>query len=77
MALLERLGRRVSRLAAGVVDEPGNRESRPSGMRYPVTPDGRYFVVRGPVWWEDGAPDYNRRLLKNTPYSEVPSLRLE
>lgn len=96
--------------------------------QYPVTPDGRYFVVkgrlwrrsdpslapgvrqelvdrlmrarrqvgtakragdaaaervaraavdgakhalgeRGPVWWTDGAPDYNRRLVKNTPYA--------
>lgn len=93
---------------------------------YPVTPDGRYFVVRarlwrtsdpalseerrgelvrtlmgarsrlrtlggdnaarectrrwsndakvrlgerGPVWWSDGAPDYNRRMVKNTPYA--------
>jgi hypothetical protein len=25
---------------------------------------------RGPVWWTDGAPDYNRRLAKNTPYAE-------
>ncbi|MBB4351707.1 hypothetical protein [Aliirhizobium cellulosilyticum] len=25
---------------------------------------------RGPVWWEDGAPDYNRTLAKNTPYRE-------
>ncbi len=98
-------------------------------MRYPVTPDGRYFVVRGrlwrcsnpalpeperqqltrelmraraavgqarrredlaaeqrararvhaaklalgergPVWWSDGGPDYNRYLVKNTPYRE-------
>ncbi|HEX7239728.1 MAG TPA: hypothetical protein VF263_05655 [Longimicrobiaceae bacterium] len=98
-------------------------------MRYPVTPDGRYFVVRGrlwrcanpalnqdereqltrelmraraavgrakragdedgvrlartavdrakvalgergAVWWTDGAPDYNRRLARNTPYRE-------
>ena len=96
-------------------------------MRYPTTPDGRYFVVRGrlwrcsnpaldpaerqrlvndlmaarrdvglalkakdeaaeraartrvhaaklalgergPGWWDDGAPDYNRHLAKNTPY---------
>lgn len=102
-------------------------------MRYPVTPDGRYFVVRGrlwrcsnprlseddrqrwvdtlmrhraevgrarrtgdteaeraarqgvheakvalgergPVWWDDGAPDYNRHLLKNSPYAETPLL---
>jgi hypothetical protein len=98
-------------------------------VRYPVTPDGRYFVVRGrlwrcsnptlsddarqrltadlmharaavgralragdaaaersarrdvdaakialgergPVWWDDGAPDYNRRLVRNTPYRD-------
>ena len=24
---------------------------------------------RGPVWWDDGAPDYNRHLVKNTPYA--------
>jgi len=100
----------------------------PSSDRYPATPDGRYFVVkgrlwrtsnpalvpevrqalvdqlmtarrqvgvalkardaaaeraaradvdaakqalgeRGPVWWDDGAPDYNRRMAANTPYA--------
>lgn len=25
---------------------------------------------RGPVWWTDGAPDYNRYLAKNTPYAD-------
>lgn len=25
---------------------------------------------RGPAWWTDGAPDYNRHLLKNTPYAQ-------
>ena len=98
-------------------------------MQYPVTPDGRYFVVRGRLWrcsnpalpdaerqrhvddlmrarsavrralragdagavvdarravdaskialgergmpwWSDGAPDYNRRLVRNTPYRD-------
>jgi hypothetical protein len=24
---------------------------------------------RGPVWWTDGAPDFNRRLRRNTPYA--------
>lgn len=97
-------------------------------MRHPVTPDGRYFVVRGrlwrctdpaldaaargahtrelmsarrakqaalrgenaaareaarqrvdaakralgergPAWWTDGAPDYNRHMARNTPYA--------
>ncbi|SNR42600.1 hypothetical protein EYF88_07685 [Paracoccus sediminis] len=22
---------------------------------------------RGPVWWNDGAPDFNRRMVRNTP----------
>lgn len=25
---------------------------------------------RGPVWWDDGAPDMNRRLVANTPYAD-------
>jgi hypothetical protein len=99
-----------------------------AGLKHPVTPDGRYFVVRGrlwrladpaidparkaalvhdlvaarraikdaksvgdsnaeaeahravdrakhtlcergPIWWEDGAPDLNRQMVKNTPYT--------
>jgi hypothetical protein len=24
---------------------------------------------RGPVWWADGAEDFNRHLVKNTPYA--------
>lgn len=99
------------------------------GQTHPVTPDGRYFVVRGrlwrlsdpglpadrrqrlvsdlmkarravagarrsgdeaeeaeahaavdrakialgergPVWWKDGAPDLNRRMVRTTPYAD-------
>lgn len=25
---------------------------------------------RGPVWWTDGAPDYGRKMAKNTPYAD-------
>lgn len=25
---------------------------------------------RGPVWWDDGSPDLNRRLVKNSPYAD-------
>ena len=98
-------------------------------MKHPITPDGRYFVVRGrlwrlanpdldetlrsdlvrrlmaarravrdakmsadlrsqaaahkavdevkrllgergPVWWNDGSPDLNRHMAKNTPYAQ-------
>lgn len=28
---------------------------------------------RGPVWWSDGAPDYNRHFVENTPYSDEAS----
>ena len=29
----------------------------------------RSLGERGPVWWDDGAPDYNRRMAANTPYA--------
>lgn len=25
---------------------------------------------RGPVWWDDGSPDFNQCQVKNTPYSD-------
>ena len=25
---------------------------------------------RGPVWWDDGAPDLNRHMARNTPYAD-------
>lgn len=30
----------------------------------------RALGERGPVWWTDDAPDFNRRLVKNTPYAD-------
>jgi len=36
---------------------------------------------RGPVWWDDGAPDYTRFLVWNTPYRDwyeaLPSAQRE
>ncbi|MFP5393588.1 MAG: hypothetical protein ACLGI6_18900 [Gammaproteobacteria bacterium] len=29
----------------------------------------RALGERGPVWWSDGAPDFNRRMVANTPYA--------
>ena len=29
----------------------------------------RKLGERGPVWWDDGAPDYNRRMVRTTPYA--------
>lgn len=28
----------------------------------------RILGERGPVWWSDGSPDLNRRMVRNTPY---------
>ena len=30
----------------------------------------RALGERGPVWWTDGAPDYNRRMARSTPYAQ-------
>ncbi len=30
----------------------------------------RALGERGTVWWDDGAPDYNRHMAKNTPYAD-------
>jgi hypothetical protein len=30
----------------------------------------RALGERGPVWWTDGAPDYNRHMARNTPYAD-------
>ena len=30
----------------------------------------RALGERGPVWWDDGAPDFNRRMVRNTPYAD-------
>ena len=29
----------------------------------------RALGERGPVWWDDGSPDLNRHMAKNTPYA--------
>ena len=30
----------------------------------------RALGERGPPWWGDGAPDFNRRMARNTPYAD-------
>jgi hypothetical protein len=29
----------------------------------------RALGERGPVWWSDGVPDFNRHMAKNSPYA--------
>jgi hypothetical protein len=40
-----------------------------SAARGAVDAAKRALGERGPVWWTDGAADYNRRLVKNSPYA--------
>jgi len=37
--------------------------------RRDVDQSKRGLGERGPVWWTDDAPDYNRRMVKNSPYA--------
>ena len=30
----------------------------------------RALGERGPAWWDDGGPDFNRHMAKNTPYAD-------
>jgi hypothetical protein len=57
-----------ARRAVGVAlrrgDAPGVAEARAAVDRAKVA-----LGERGPVWWNDGAPDLNRRMVANTPYA--------
>ena len=40
-----------------------------AAARAAVEASKRGLGERGPPWWSDGAPDYNRRMAANTPYA--------
>lgn len=56
--------RRAIRDARSAEDKP-----RESEARQRVHAAKQAMGERGPVWWTDGAPDYNRHLARNTPYA--------
>jgi hypothetical protein len=37
--------------------------------RHRVDDAKRALGERGPVWWHDGAPDYNRHMVRTSPYA--------
>lgn len=45
-------------------------ESERRAAREQVEQAKRALGERGPVWWTDGAPDFNRRMARNTPYRD-------
>ncbi|MET0362449.1 MAG: hypothetical protein ABW048_11955 [Sphingobium sp.] len=59
------LARRAVGLAKKSGDVDGERAARSSVHRAKQA-----LGERGPVWWTDGTPDYNRRMVANTPYAD-------
>ena len=45
-------------------------EAESEGARLQVHRAKVALGERGAVWWDDGSPDFNRRLIKNTPYAD-------
>jgi hypothetical protein len=56
--------------ARRAVRDAGTDPDAKAGARKHVDDAKVALGERGPVWWEDGAPDFNRHLAKNTPYAE-------
>ena len=55
--------------ARRAVRDAGGEEAARGEARARVDTAKRALGERGPVWWTDGAPDYNRRMVGNTPYA--------
>lgn len=63
----QRLVKELMSARRAVKDAAGNEEWLRAARRR--VDDAKVALgERGPVWWTDGAPDYNRHLAKNTPY---------
>lgn len=57
-----------ARAAMGAARRTGDRAAG-ADAKAKVDTVKRALGERGPVWWADGAPDWNRHLAKNTPYA--------
>ena len=58
-----------ARRQVGAARKAGDADAERSA-RGAVDQAKRALGERGPVWWTDGAPDLNRRMVANTPYAE-------
>jgi len=67
----ERLVKRLmdARREVGRAKKAGDMEAE-RAARSQVDEAKRALGERGPVWWTDGAPDFNRRMVSNTPYAD-------
>ena len=59
----------TARRQVGLALKAGDKEAERQA-RTAVDEAKRALGERGPVWWLDGAPDLNRRMVRNTPYAE-------
>jgi len=60
-------------MAARRAKQAAMRQADPAARkaaRLRVDAAKRALGERGPAWWTDGAPDYNRRMARNTPYAD-------
>ena len=57
-----------ARRAKGVAMRAGDPVAR-EAARAAVDAAKHALGERGQVWWTDGAPDWNRHLVRNTPYA--------
>ena len=58
----------TARRQVGVANKAGDADAL-RDARAAVDLAKRALGERGPVWWTDGAPDFNRRMVANTPYA--------
>lgn len=58
-----------ARRQVGAAKKAGDAEAE-HAARAAVDAAKRGLGERGPVWWDDGAPDFNRKLAANTPYAD-------
>lgn len=58
-----------ARRAVGTARRADDRKAE-AVARTRVNAAKRGLGERGPVWWDDGAPDLNRRMAKGTPYAD-------
>jgi len=59
----------AARRQVGVAVKAGDKEAE-RAARAAVDAAKHALGERGPVWWTDGAPDFNRKLAANTPYAD-------
>lgn len=64
--LVDQLMKARRDVSASLKARDGNAER---AARQAVDAAKRALGERGPVWWTDGAPDFNRRMVANTPYA--------